>query len=143
MGNLIYLHLPAGGKPPTLSLPAFKAVVVINQDVTNEWRDLVSDWLVASGCLYMMAWGQECSAWDDSVDHAMLKVFDYNDVPDDRFVMTTWHENQPLSEPFWFSAFAASHPIIKLTQTVILDINAVDRERELLDAYEEAINQPL
>lgn len=143
MKNVTYLHLPAGRQPSPLSLPAFKAVVIIDEDVTSEWRDLVSDWLVAAGCLYMMAWGHECSAWDDSVDHANLRVFDYHEVPDDQFVMTTWHENELLSEAFLQSAFAAFHPTIELTQTLIVDVSSVDRKRELLGAYELAINQLL
>lgn len=57
-----YLHLPAGSSPPMLSGEPYKAVVVVEQDVENDWRNAVSDWLVESGCLYMMAWGRDCSA---------------------------------------------------------------------------------
>ena len=130
-----YLHLPAGQIPPDWEGPApFKAVVVIEQDVSDEWRELVSDWLVRRGCLYMMAWGQDCSLWDDSVDLATLARFDYGDIPEDDFVMTTWHENEPLSEVLWYAAHVANHPTRDIGPTVILHVSAHPREAELLRA---------
>ena len=60
----------------------YKAIVVLDEATSGEWRCRVSRWLVESGCLYMMAWGVECSDWDTSVDEANLEAHDYNDVPD-------------------------------------------------------------
>jgi len=111
---------------------------VIEEKVTDDWREQVSRWLVASGCLYMMARGDECSRWDDSVDYANLEAFDYGDIPDERFVMTTWHERQSLAEVFWFAAHCAYHPTIELA-TVILDIAAAPREAEIRTLYNDAI----
>src|SRR3546814_2317896 len=65
-----YFHLRPGHSPPELHGAPYRAVVIIEAPVTAEWRSLVSAWLVKSGCLYMMAWGPDCSLWDDSVDYA-------------------------------------------------------------------------
>ena len=54
--------------PDLGSLPRFRAVVLAREVVSNDWRNRVSDWLVAAGCLYMLAWGHECSVWDDALD---------------------------------------------------------------------------
>ncbi|MDO7844085.1 hypothetical protein Q5H94_17290 [Sphingomonas sp. CA1-15] len=115
--------------------------MIVEQKVTDDWRGQVSAWLVANGCLYMMAWGDDCSRWDDSVDYANLDDFDYGDVPDDRFVMTTWHERERLAEVFWYAEHCAWHPTIELQATVILDISAEAREAEMLSLYESAISE--
>ncbi|MGV9006813.1 MAG: DUF7684 family protein [Brevundimonas sp.] len=134
-----YLHLPAGRAPPSMEGSGpFKAVLVLDQFVTAEWQTLVSDWLVRSGCLYMMAWGPGCGSWDDSVDYANLAAADFAEVPDDRHVLTTWHDDEPLSDTFWFAGQCAVHPTVPFKQTLIIDINADGREAELLAAYSEA-----
>jgi hypothetical protein len=43
----------------------------------------------------MMAWGRECSSWDDSVDWANIDKFGDSPIPDDECVVTTWHEDEP------------------------------------------------
>lgn len=137
--NVAYLHLPAGREaPPVEDAEPYRAVVVLDQATSDEWQGLVSDWLVGSGCLYMIAWGPNSSSWDDSVDHANLVKFDFGEIPDDSFVMTTWHDAEPLSETFWFAANTAHHPTIALDRTLIVDVTPTPREAEMLAAYIEA-----
>ena len=82
-----YLHLKPGAAPPRLEgVAPFKAVVVVDGEVTPEWQALVSDWLIRS-----------------CVDLANLAVLSYEEISDDDFVMTTWHANESLQETFWFS----------------------------------------
>jgi hypothetical protein len=134
-----YIRLQPGDIFPAIDdLPPFKAVVVIDDEVPQIWQWDVSRWLVQSGCRYMMAWGQECESWDDSVDEANLEAFDYGDIPEDRVVMTTWHENEELSDVFWFSRHRAHHPIHDLRTTVILHISKEDRKVDLEGLYEQA-----
>lgn len=53
---MIYIKLPSNSEPNDISLfNPFKAVVIIEDEVTNEWQNKISDWLVESGCKYMMA----------------------------------------------------------------------------------------
>ena len=98
--------LPVGDGP----LRPFLAFIFIRDTVTPEWQWAISKWLVAAGCLYMCAWGPDCSSWDDSVDYANLEAFSYGDIPEDRFVMTTWHDEEPLEEALWFAKYTAQHP---------------------------------
>ncbi len=86
----------------------------------------------------MMAWGNECSSWDDSVDYANLKEFNYEAIPEDKFVLTTWHEDEPLSEVFWFSKNTACHPTVDLQNTLVCHISTNNKEKELLLKYAEA-----
>jgi hypothetical protein len=133
MPEAIYLFLKPDGALPALNAAApFKAVVVIESEVTPEWQAQVSDWLVRSGCLYMMAWGRDCGAWDSSVEVANLKLFDFGEIPEDRFVMTTWHEKELLEDVFWFSLRTAVHESVALEQTYIFHIAEEAREAEML-----------
>ncbi len=83
----------------------------------------------------MMAWGPSCSSWDDSVDYANLEDFEWKDIPDDRFVMTTWHDKEPLVEALGFAKFAAEHPNVELTRCLLIDIGTNSRREEILAEY--------
>lgn len=136
MAALEYVHLRPGDIPPSLDDAApFRAIVVIDAYVTREWQHQVSDWLVRAGCRYMMAWGKDCSAWDDSVDLAVLEKFDFGEIPQDDFVMTTWHADDTLDEAFWFSQFCAMHPSLELEKTYIVHISPEEREATMLQTF--------
>ncbi|WP_420479532.1 DUF7684 family protein [Brevundimonas sp. FT23028] len=131
-----YLHLPAGSEPPVIGQDGpFKAVVVIEQETPQDWRDRIGDWLVRSGCLFMMAWGRDASAWHDSVDWALLTLHDFGDIPDDKHVLTTWHDDEPLAEVFWFSGYGAWHDAAPGMGVWIIDINPDDRQALMLEDY--------
>jgi hypothetical protein len=128
---------PGNGLKPYDGARPFRAVVVVEEAVSPEWRAAASKWLVDSDCLYMMAWGQECSLWDDSVDLANIAAFNFGEIPERHFVMTTWHEHEPLEEVFWFAknlAFTAGSRV-EIADTVILHVSRVDREEEYATLY--------
>lgn len=130
-----YIHLPAGTSlAPVVPVPR-RVIVLIEQEVEPKWQDEISRWIIESGCLYMMAWGLDCSKWDDSVDRANLERFDY-DIPDEQFVMTTWHADEPLHEVFFFARMCAFHPTISLPTLTILDIRPESREASIRSLHE-------
>ncbi len=145
-----YFSLHCGDQPPNLGFDKpFKCLVLIREDVTDTWRGKVSRWLVESGCLWMMAWGRDCSLWDDSVDCANIEMFP-GDIPDDKFVITTWHSDETLEDVVWFATFSASHPDVLLEKLVVLDIGSDARKEEIAaliekcqrEASEEAVAKP-
>jgi hypothetical protein len=90
-----YLHIQPEAALPAASirLPT-RVVVVADSEVSAKWQEAVGNWLVQSGCLYMMAWGDNCSSWDDSVDVANIKEFKFGEIP-------------PVFAPAdWIAAFA-------------------------------------
>lgn len=134
-----YLQLKPESKLPDITdLKPFRSVVVIDEKVSSEWQSLVSAWLVKAGCLYMMAWGTGCNSWGDSVDLANLEAFNYGDIPEDKFIMTTWHEDEPLKEVFWFAKHSAFHSTVELENLLILHISDKNKEKELLSEYASA-----
>ncbi len=87
----------------------------------------------------MMAWGHECSLWDDSVDIASLERFNFEAVPLDKSIMTTWHENETLDDVFWFAGLCAETMNgVLLDDILILDITDIERETLLLDKFNKA-----
>lgn len=87
-----------------------------------------------------MAWGAACGDFHDSVDWAELAAFNFGEVPDENLVMTTWHEGEPLTEVFGFSAFAALHPTVELNHTLIIDISPEPRRELILTQFTDALN---
>jgi hypothetical protein len=137
-----YVPLLPGEAPPLLARPGpFKAIVVVEDDVTPEWQATVSDWLVRSGCRFMMAWGRRCSEWDDSVDLANQDCFGLGEIPDDEFVMTTWHDQETLEDTFWFAVHAAMHSTLRLDPTYIIHIAPTAQPQEMLQRFREALDK--
>lgn len=143
MKKLQYLRLSPPTSPATLiSKRPFSAVVIIATKVTPEWRHEVSKWLVNEGCLCMMAWGNDCSLWDDSVDVANLEAHNWGNIPVDKSVMTTWHENESLSDVFWSANQSVFHfPDVSLDHLVILDIVDQAREKKMRELFAKSCNK--
>lgn len=123
--------------PDICALAPCRGVLIVEAAVLPTWQAVVSEWLVRSGCLYTMAWGPGCSSWDDSVDMANIEQFDFKEIPESKFVITTWHDDQPLSEVFWFCKNNAFHPSVELRNTLLLHIAANSNEQKMLGAYAE------
>jgi hypothetical protein len=85
----------------------------------------------------MLAWGRDCSSWDDSVDLANLQAFDFGDIPPNEFVMTTWHEEDSLAEVFQFAKQHATpmSPEVAIVDTLIFHVGSVDRGREYAELF--------
>lgn len=134
-----YLNLrPEDALPQIDHLSPFVAIVVIEDEVSQIWQWEVSRWLVLSSCRYVLAWGLDCSSWDDSVDEANLEAFDYEDIPEDKIVMTTLHEDEDLDEVFWFAKHRAAHPVVTLNTTLILHISTENKKDEMEAAFAQA-----
>lgn len=86
----------------------------------------------------MMAWGTDCSQWDDSVDMAILEEFDFGEIPDDRFVMTTWHDKESMNHFFWFAGQVHQFSTSPLDRTILIHVSEHPREAELLAAFNAA-----
>ena len=134
-----YLNLPPGAPLPDVnSLRPFVAFVIIRSDVTTDWQRDVSRWLVASGCLSMAAWGIACTTWDDSVDEANLVAHDWAKIPEEHFVMTSWHADESLEEATYFARHLAFHPTLTLDRALIVEIGSANRETETLAMWARA-----
>jgi hypothetical protein len=130
-----YLHLDPGQALPLLDDGPWRVALVSETSVDRDWRNLVCDWLVASDCLYFVAWGIECEIWHDSLDDAVLDRFDYGEIPDRNFVMTTWHADEPMEEAMWFAACNAYHPDVDIERTLLLHVAPCADETRIWGAF--------
>ncbi|MES2162420.1 MAG: hypothetical protein V4476_14770 [Pseudomonadota bacterium] len=134
-----YLHLTPDSDLPALEgLSHFKAVVVVEADVAEMTMWETSRWLVESGCALALAWGKECEAWREAIEDASLEAVNYEDVPDEQLLITTAHEDEELSEAFWYARHRAAHPAHELRETLILHIADTPRREELETEYRDA-----
>lgn len=99
----------------------FKCLLLIEREVSNDYRNAVSAALVKAGCLYSLAWGFDCSVWDDAVDWAFLEHYEYDKYPEDKFVMTTWHDDESLEEIVNFAKHCTEYSDVKLDDILVLD----------------------
>lgn len=58
-----------------------------------------------------------------------------NAIPDEGFVVTTWHSDESIDEVLWFAKNLACHPVVELTRTIILDISTEERQSQLLQTF--------
>lgn len=136
---MIYVQLPSNSEPPDISsFSPFKAIVVIDEEVDQEWQNKISDWLVVSDCKYMMAWGLECSSWDDSVDWACIAQHEQAGFTKEQCVTTTWHKNETLNEVFFYAKHVANHEAFQLDNLLVIHISALNKESEFREIYKDA-----
>ncbi|MGD1924930.1 MAG: hypothetical protein ACFB03_12195 [Paracoccaceae bacterium] len=117
-----YVFLPTDvPEPVPKDMTKFKCLILIEREVGGDYRYEVCKALVKAGCLYALAWGIDCSAWDDSVDWAFLEAHNFGDYPEDKFVRTTWHEGETLEEVVEFARHCTDHSEVKLEDVLVLD----------------------
>ena len=128
-----YKHfIPESVLPKMVIQEPYKAVVLVEENCSNDWRNQLSDWLVLTGCKYMCAWGIDCSVWDDAVDYACIE---HKGVSAEELVMTTWHENESIKEVFQFVKNDAAHDYYPNLKTVIIHISAASNEKEVVHEF--------
>lgn len=97
---------------------------------TAHERDRISADLVASGCRYAVCSGFESSKWDDAVDLAFLNTSPEFAPPDERFVMTSWHDHESLREVAEFFVLNTSFDFFNPAAFVIVAIGDDPRTSE-------------
>jgi hypothetical protein len=87
------------------------AAIIIGHDPTlrPEEQMVISRQLVAAGCRYAMGFGVDADSWDTSVDIAFIESDPDLQPPEERFVMTTSHQDDSAEEVaawlIWNTAF--------------------------------------
>ena len=137
--SIKYLHLNPDATLPALDgLPVFKAIVLVEAESSQLWQWEVCRWLVAAGCRYLQAGGKELESGEEAFEVAWLERFDYEDIPEDQAVLATSHEDEELSEVFWFARHRTHHPAHALQSVLILHIADEARQEELVQMLENA-----
>lgn len=70
--------------------------------VSREVRNALCDQIVQTKCYYAVCGGESCEIWHDTIDEAHVMSDPNFRPPDEKFMMTSWHDQEPPSEVFWF-----------------------------------------
>lgn len=121
-------------------LDPYRAVVILDELVSKSTRYQTAKLLCETGCRYMMAWGNDCSRWDDDVDQANRERMGFLEIPEHGEIMTTWHAEETLDEVLWFAKTCAYFDGFEWDEgaTVLVHFGQADRESEYLRRFAEA-----
>lgn len=89
--------------PDRIALSSSRFVCLIAWDASqSSVEDMVrvARKVLDSGAVYVSAWGSGCERVHDIFDEVVVESGLSED--DDSVVMTTWHDDEPLSEAIWF-----------------------------------------
>lgn len=81
-------------------------LVIGDAGISADEQWALSQEFVRQGCRYVVCFGHDSSSWDDSVD--MVSVMDEVECRPTPFVMTSWHEREPLADVVQFFADCTS-----------------------------------
>ena len=73
------------------------------EHATIETMEVVARRLLAAGCVYICCWGSHCSLVHDVFDSVSIER-----GPEGPVIMSTWHEQESLSDAIWFALFSAN-----------------------------------
>ena len=99
--SLHILSIPSAAELPSFEVESEYFGVLLVWDSIGKSKDelvAVGKKLIDQGAVYICCWGPGCEYVHDAIDHADLE----NDRPGTSVLMTTWHDDEPLSEALWF-----------------------------------------
>ena len=91
--------------------------------------------LIRSNCRYVVCAGAECEVWHDTVDEVF--VSEYLDQPeivqDERHVMTTWHEDEPVDDVAFFFVLNTNFDDHEFADYLVLHIGGEPKAWHLVE----------
>ncbi len=108
--ELYLVHVESAEQLSTFQTPSRHFACLLLWDAEGEpvaQLSHVAATVLDSGCSYLSAWGSDCERVHDvfDEDHGMNP----RDTPDDSVVMTSWHDDESLSDALFFFFYCA-HP---------------------------------
>jgi hypothetical protein len=73
-------------------------LVVADEGVSKDDRNAWCSQIVARGCRYAVCTGLGRETWHDTLDESYVASDPNFHPPPERFMMTTWHENESLED---------------------------------------------
>lgn len=117
--------------PDAPPVSPFRAIIVSEESISEEQRKLVSDWLVSSGCVMMMVWGEDSSSWEHQVLQSKWEAIESGLVAENFHIMILCFPDEPLSDMFLISGSGVD----MASNVLILHISSTDKKDELLAEY--------
>ena len=134
-----YLQISETSSLPGIKhLSPFKAVIAIEDPVSSERQQVICDWLVDSGCKYVMICGEESASWESMVRQTNLDRVSLDDMTPEQFVMITNHAKEGLRSVFWHAKKHAKHSHVKMVDLVTVHVSNQNRSTDYLAIFQKA-----
>ena len=116
----------AKGLPTWTFHSPYLAVLWIFEGVTGRWQKNVSEWLIDTGCLYVLAWkgGVGGHSWIESVDEARKNVVAPGHIAESHSVVTACYEYVALGAVLKFAENDAVHPTAGRLPSLLLMVKS-------------------
>ena len=95
-------------------------LVISTGSITKEQRERIASDVVTSRCQYALTYGNDCQAWHDAIDLAGVDA----GGPEDRFLMTTWHDDEPIEDVVDFLWWNTSYDCFEAVRLAIVHIGS-------------------
>ena len=69
-------------------------LVITSPSISVGQRDRITSDIVNSRCQYALTFGHDCEVWHDAIDWTCVG----DGSVGERFLMTTWHEDEPIED---------------------------------------------
>lgn len=116
----------------------FKAVLAIEETVSESRQTEISNWLVEMGCKYVMLCGENCKSWESPIRQANLNKVDLEGMRPEDFVMITTHEHEKLRHVFWHAQKQAYHSHVKFDNILAIHLGSKNRSVEYFSIFDKA-----
>jgi len=127
-----------GEFPDDLKLPSRFFVCLLAWDakgVSAEEIRLLSKKLIVQGAAYFSIWGSDCERVHDLIDE-LEAMREESNPEDESVIMTTWHEDEPLSNAIWDALYCLpDEPYMEECRSVLaIAVDAPDWAAEIRSA---------
>ena len=124
--------------PDIAGFSPFKAVIAIEDQMSDGRREIISSWLTQMGGLYVMICGEGVELWSSSIRKANIDQNDIDLMTPDKFVMITEHESERLRNVFWHAKKHAKHTHAKLETLVVIHVSNENRALDYMSIFNKA-----
>lgn len=107
-------------------------LVVADPMVTGAERWAVSEQIIRANCRYAVCNGHDCSRWDDSIDEAFVASDPNFSPPDERSVMTTWHDDESLDDVAFFFRMNTSFDSFTAERFLVLQLGGCKPDEDAI-----------
>ena len=131
-----YIQLTEINEIPNISaFSPFKALLVIEDEVSKSRQRQISDWLVEMGGLCLTLCGVGSEGWAKSIRQSNLDQVDIQSMEPEQFVMIVEFQNDIFRNVFWHAKKYAKHTHVKLSELVIVHISNENRAVDYLSIF--------
>jgi len=97
-------------------------LVIASPLVSVEQRARITSDIVESRCQYALTFGHDCELWHDLIDETCVG----DGTTDERFLMTTWHDDEPIDDVVDFLWWNTSYEDFESQRLAVVLIGADD-----------------